>query len=125
MTGSEPPSPRDPTPTTPGRTSPAPQPPPAANRPHVPEGDLTVTGQLVEGVEPGCLLLRSGTTDYLLILPRDVDRGELTAAATVTVRGRLVPGLATTCQQGTPPQVERGPARVRRVVVGYRAVSCR
>ena len=106
MTGSEPPSPRDPTPTTPGRTSPAPQPPARSKPPPtVSEGDLTVTGQLVEGVEPGCLLLRSGTTDYLLILPRHVDRGELTAAATVTVRGRLVPGLATTCQQGTPLQV--------------------
>lgn len=79
-------------PTPQARTEPAPT---------VTEGEITIVGRLVEGVEPGCLVLRSGTDEYLLILPRDVDRSALTAGP-LTVRGRLEPGLATTCQQGTP-----------------------
>ncbi len=61
--------------------------------------ELTLTGRIEAGVEPGCLLLDG----YLLLGgPREV----LTAGATVTVTGRPAPGMLTTCQQGTPFQVE-------------------
>ncbi|MGK5738369.1 hypothetical protein [Micromonospora sp. URMC 103] len=64
-----------------------------------PVGATTLTGTVVPGVEPKCLLLDG----YLLIGgPRDV----LTAGATVTVSGRPEPGMMTTCQQGTPFVVE-------------------
>ncbi|MEV6690122.1 hypothetical protein AB0M35_01410 [Micromonospora sp. NPDC051196] len=60
--------------------------------------EMTLTGQIESGVEPGCLLLDG----YLLLGgPREV----LTAGASVTVTGRPAPGLMTTCQQGTPFQV--------------------
>lgn len=81
------------TPLTPPRTKPAPT---------VSEGELTVTGRVVEGVEPGCLLLHSGASEYLLVLSRHVDRSALAPGAEVTVRGRLEPNLLSTCQQGTP-----------------------
>ncbi|MFG2060613.1 hypothetical protein ACGFIK_04255 [Micromonospora sp. NPDC048871] len=61
-------------------------------------GEMTLTGQIESGVEPGCLLLDG----YLLLGgPREV----LTAGAAVTVTGRPEPGLMTTCQQGTPFKV--------------------
>ncbi|GAA0383684.1 MULTISPECIES: hypothetical protein [Micromonospora] len=60
--------------------------------------EMTLTGRVESGVEPGCLLLDG----YLLLGgPREV----LTAGASVTVTGRPAPGLMTTCQQGTPFQV--------------------
>ncbi|TCB99844.1 hypothetical protein E0H26_04680 [Micromonospora zingiberis] len=60
--------------------------------------EMTLTGRIEAGVEPGCLLLNG----YLLLGgPDDV----LTAGATVTVTGRPAPGMLTTCQQGTPFQV--------------------
>ena len=122
MTGHEPtPPPGSPSPATPppGATSPEAAAPgagasPAAPRatplrpprskpaPTVSEGELTVTGQVVEGVEPGCLLLLSGASEYLLVVSRDVDRSALRPGAEVTVRGRLEPNLLSTCQQGTP-----------------------
>lgn len=70
--------------------------------PSTSRGDVTVTGRIVEGVEPGCLVLRAENADYLLILPRGTDRAQVTVGETVAVRGRLASELATTCQQGTP-----------------------
>ncbi|WP_329104344.1 hypothetical protein OG792_29435 [Micromonospora sp. NBC_01699] len=62
-------------------------------------GALTLTGVIVAGVEPNCLLLDG----YLLLSgPRDQLRG----GARVTVTGRVQPGMMTTCQQGTPFVVE-------------------
>ena len=59
----------------------------------------TLTGVPSEGVEAGCLLLDG----YLLLGgPRDV----LGSGRTVSVTGRIEPGLMTTCQQGTPFLVE-------------------
>ncbi|WP_433531490.1 hypothetical protein ACQPYA_05135 [Micromonospora sp. CA-263727] len=61
-------------------------------------GELTLTGRIESGVEPGCLLLDG----YLLLGgPRDV----LTAGASVTVIGQPAPDMLTTCQQGTPFKV--------------------
>jgi hypothetical protein len=55
----------------------------------------TLTGTVTAGVEHGCLLLDG----YLLV---GGDRAIIRAGARVTVTGRVVPGLITTCQQGTP-----------------------
>jgi hypothetical protein len=57
---------------------------------------------VVTGVEAGCLLLRTGTGDYLLLGEAADDLG---AGQTVTVRGQIRPDLMTTCQQGTPFEV--------------------
>ena len=61
---------------------------------------LTVSGIVTVGAEPGCLLLGA----YQLL---GSARPELRAGRTVTVTGHLVPDIVTTCQQGTPLQVER------------------
>lgn len=55
----------------------------------------TLTGTVTAGVENGCLLLG----EYLLV---GGDRAVIRAGAYVTVTGRAVPDLVTTCQQGTP-----------------------
>ncbi|MEG3632340.1 hypothetical protein [Micromonospora palythoicola] len=93
-TGSAPaPSPSDPVDPTAPTTRPtvrpsAPTKPPAT-------AEITLTGRIESGVEPGCLLLDG----YLLLGgPRDV----LSAGASVTVTGRPDPTMMSTCQQGTP-----------------------
>lgn len=70
--------------------SPVPSPPPGAER--------TITGEVVPGVEAGCLLLHTDEDDFLLL----GDHDELTAGRTATVRGYPDPDLLTYCQQGTP-----------------------
>ncbi len=55
----------------------------------------TLTGTVTAGVEHGCLLLG----EFLLV---GGDRTMIQAGAYVTVTGRVVPDLITTCQQGTP-----------------------
>ena len=66
----------------------------------VPPGrDLqTITGEVFEGVEMNCQLIRTGSTDYLLIW----QGGQFRTGDTVTVRGYPDPDLVTTCMQGTP-----------------------
>jgi hypothetical protein len=75
---------------TPPTPSPVPSPPAGADR--------TITGEVVPGVEAGCLLLRTQRDDYLLIGYHD----QLAIGQTATVRGYTHPDLMTTCQQGTP-----------------------
>jgi hypothetical protein len=58
-------------------------------------GSMTLTGTVTAGVEHNCLLLGG----YLLI---GADPAVVRAGAQVTVTGRVVPDLVTTCQQGTP-----------------------
>jgi hypothetical protein len=58
-------------------------------------GEVTVTGTVSEGVEPGCLLLDG----YLLV---GGDRSQLQPGTRVTVTGRVDRGLLSTCQQGEP-----------------------
>jgi len=103
-----------PTGAAPGATGPAlgaPGPPAPTGRPSgplvpvptAPRGaEQTLTGEVVAGVEDGCKLLSTGGGDYLLFgsLSRDLRYGD-----TVTVRGRLRPDIASTCQQGTPFEV--------------------
>ena len=55
----------------------------------------TLTGIVTPGVEHRCLLLGG----YLLV---GGDQAVIRAGAHVTVTGRVVPDLITTCQQGTP-----------------------
>lgn len=99
------------TPTSPPPTSPAPPSPgpsgPGPIRPVPPKPTVspppgrdvqTLTGQVVEGVEMNCHLLRTDSTDYLLIWPD----GQPRTGTTVTVRGYPAPDLATICMQGTP-----------------------
>ena len=64
-----------------------------------PADEVTVTGTVIEGVEPNCLLLTGGGRTYLLV---GGDRAELRAGARVAVTGRVDRGLLSTCQQGEP-----------------------
>ena len=73
-------------------------PPPSTGKP----GLVTLTGEVYAGVEMGCLLLATGSGDYLLI---GSAAGPLRSGETVTVRGQIRADLATTCQQGTPFEV--------------------
>ena len=68
---------------------------PTTTGPAPPAGEVTVTGTVGEGVEPGCLLLDS----YLLV---GGDRDTLRPGARVAVTGRVDRGLLSTCQQGVP-----------------------
>jgi hypothetical protein len=91
-----------PSPTGPAETPALPTEPPVlpSETPRGPE--LTLTGEVAEGVEANCLVLQTDTGEYLLIgeATQDLPIGE-----TVTVRGQPQPGMATTCQQGTPFEV--------------------
>jgi hypothetical protein len=66
--------------------------------------EMTVTGELQEGVEAGCTLLRTSGVLYLLI-GGDRSKMQGSTSAKVTVKGKPEPGLMTTCQQGTPFRV--------------------
>jgi hypothetical protein len=64
------------------------------------ESEVTATGTLRDGVEPGCVLLEADQgTVYLLV---GGDRGKLSAGGRVQVTGMLAPDLLSTCQQGKP-----------------------
>jgi hypothetical protein len=78
---------------------------PPTTKPGSPGGsEITATGTLHDGVEPGCVLLRTdqGGGVYLLV---GGDRNELRAGGRVQVTGRLVPDLLSTCQEGQPLRV--------------------
>jgi hypothetical protein len=68
------------------------------------EPGITVRGTVSTGVESGCLVLDTGTAQYLLL---GADPAIAVAGAVVEVSGRTEPGAMTTCQQGTPFQVTR------------------
>jgi hypothetical protein len=76
--------------------------PPSASPPKQSTAEQTLTGRPEEGVESGCLVMRSGDTLYLLL---GGDRQMLLSGRPVVVRGQPNPGLMTTCQQGTPFEV--------------------
>lgn len=101
----------------PSATAPTPSPPgagpiePPATVPVTPplrppstirSGELTISGDIVAGVEPGCKLLDTGTGLYLLFGPGVDDLRTGTAA---TVRGEVRADMASTCQQGTPFEI--------------------
>jgi len=64
--------------------------------------DLTVTGQVEQGVEAGCVLLKADGKTYNLM---GGDRNILKAGNKVTVRGHVAGGLMSYCMQGEPFQV--------------------
>jgi hypothetical protein len=66
--------------------------------------EVTLTGELQEGVEAGCTLLRTSNGLYLL-LGGDRSKMQGSTSSRVTVIGKPATGVMTTCQQGTPFQV--------------------
>lgn len=78
--------------------------------PPAPENEVVrTTGEVVAGVEPGCLLLDNGENRYLLLGSKD---NQLTPGRRVTVAGVADPGTPTTCMEGIPLRVtEVTPAR--------------
>jgi hypothetical protein len=93
--------------TAPGRTpvpvpsgSAIPLPPAPTDLPTASGRPVTVEGIVEEGVEPGCKVLTTGNTSYLILGGKDVPTG-----VRVRVEGVLQPGVLSTCQQGTPLRV--------------------
>jgi hypothetical protein len=74
-------------------------------KPGTGEATTTVSGTVVAGVEAGCLLLRTGATDYLLLI--GAGAGAVKAGDKVRATGTVDTGRMTTCQQGTPLVVTR------------------
>jgi hypothetical protein len=64
---------------------------------------ITLDGVVEHGVEPGCLVLRSGSTSYLLLRSDGGEAAEnVPVAVPVRVRGDVITDIASYCQQGTP-----------------------
>jgi hypothetical protein len=63
---------------------------------------VTVDGVVEKGVEPGCLVLRAGSTSYLL---QGAVASSAPVAVPVRVSGQLLDNVASYCQQGTPIEV--------------------
>ena len=68
--------------------------------PSRPAGEVTVTGMVRGGVEPGCVLLNAEDGGRFLLVGGE--RAELQPGRRVTVTGRVDRGLLRTCQQGEP-----------------------
>jgi hypothetical protein len=79
---------------SPGSSSPGSR-PPAGDR-------QKITGTVVEGVEPNCLVLRDSTGSHLLVFPDKSLRSVAKVGAKVTAVGRSEPKMMSTCQQGIP-----------------------
>lgn len=58
----------------------------------------SLSGVVVAGVEPNCLLL----DEHLLIFDDEALKAQAKPGASVTVTGRAQEGTMTTCMQGTP-----------------------
>lgn len=90
--GGSPPASSSPASSTPSRVSP-------------PAG-ITVDGVVEKGVQPGCLVLRAGTRNYLLLQGADpVSATGVPVGVPVRVTGELLTGVASYCQQGAPLRV--------------------
>jgi hypothetical protein len=65
---------------------------------------MTLTGQVVAGVEHGCLILKDQTTNktYLLL---SGDPNVVSVGAWVRVVGSPAPGVMSYCMQGEPFRV--------------------
>lgn len=77
-----------------------PVPPAPTDLPTASGRPITVEGIVEAGVEPGCKVLTTGTTMYLILGGKDIPLG-----VPVRVEGVLQPGVLSTCQQGTPLRV--------------------
>lgn len=89
---------------SPGAAPPATAPTQESPEPSAPAGQ-TITGTVTAGVEPNCVLLSGGGTDYLLIFADQALRDQVKIGEQATVVGTAEPGQMTTCQQGTPFRV--------------------
>jgi Protein of unknown function (DUF5818) len=65
-----------------------------------PAVEVTVTGTVRAGVEPGCLLLEDQAGGRFLLVGGE--RAQLAPGRRVAVTGRVDRGLLSTCQQGEP-----------------------
>ena len=70
------------------------------SEPTRPAVEVTVTGTVRAGVEPGCLLLEDQAGGRFLLVGGE--RAQLTPGRRVAVTGRVDRGLLSTCQQGEP-----------------------
>jgi hypothetical protein len=82
-------------PTAPTTSAPTPTTAPGSGK-----QQLTATGTLRDGVEPGCMLLEADQGSVYLLVGGD--RGRLTAGGRVQVTGVLAQDLLSTCQEGKP-----------------------
>jgi hypothetical protein len=87
-------------PTTAPETPAAPTTPPSTTAPGSGKTQITATGTLRDGVEPGCVLLQSEQGPLYLLVGGD--RGKLTTGGRVQVTGVLSPDLLSICQEGQP-----------------------
>jgi hypothetical protein len=62
--------------------------------------EVTATGTVRAGVEPGCMLLKTDQGPVYLLVGGD--RGQLRESNRVQVSGQLAPDLLSTCQEGQP-----------------------
>jgi|SRR3954469_1469890 hypothetical protein len=62
----------------------------------------TISGKVVAGVEPNCLLLQDSTGSHLLFFDDPSLRAAAKVGDEVTLVGRSQPGMMSTCQQGIP-----------------------
>ncbi len=65
-------------------------------------GEMTLHGQVEEGVEPGCLILHSGGKTYELMSD---NHAVVHAGAQVVVTGHVATGIMSHCMQGQIFQV--------------------
>jgi hypothetical protein len=95
------PSTASPAPSSPGDATAIPEPKTTGSAKPDAGAVETLTGQVIAGVEPGCLVLTGTRGAHLLIVTGDMTK-TVKVGDTVTVTGRSDPGMVTTCQQGTP-----------------------
>ena len=62
----------------------------------------TLTGTVEDGVEPKCLIMRTGGKSYQLM---GGDPNIVKAGNNVEVRGHVVTGMMSYCMQGQPFQI--------------------
>ncbi len=90
-----------PTTTVPAPTTPAPS---GTQRP--PRGPTVVLDGVAEpGVEPGCVVLRADGKQYVLVGPGGRTVTGVPVRVPIRVRGAMLTGVLSYCQQGTPVQV--------------------
>ncbi|HKT01114.1 MAG TPA: DUF5818 domain-containing protein, partial [Rugosimonospora sp.] len=66
-------------------------------------GDLTLSGTVEQGVEPGCLILRTDTGKGYELSPGN--HVQLKVGDQVVVTGKVATGMMSHCQQGPIFQV--------------------
>lgn len=65
-------------------------------------GAETISGTVMAGVEPNCLLVQDAKGSHLLVFDDKALRAETPVGAKVTLTGTSKPNMMSTCQQGIP-----------------------